>query len=281
MSLIRSSQTVHINSKFRSNGTDDNFNYTIDLNKNNAYTHVCVLSISIPKSYYLVGDGENTFIIDDGGVLKTVTLPIGNYSISSFLYTLNNIFQHGNLNLNHYSVTIPDGKLGPQTGKMTFVHNSISHASSFIFDNSHLPEIMGFERGSINPFIMDQKQSYLISTNICNFQKESTIFLHSSVCNNSYDDILLEVFSSSSPDLSNINYEVQNIEAHSKPITSSQNNSYKFHISDEYDKAIKLNGVNLLITLLFYQKEDLNRLIRGYLKYKILLDSEENDNKQT
>jgi hypothetical protein len=162
---------------------------------------------------------------------------------------------------------------------MTFVKHG--HVSlSFIFPDSHLAEVMGFERKSTNPFTIDQNNTYLYSTNICNFQKESTIFLHSSVCNNGYDDILLEVFASSSADLSNITHQTADIEAHSKLLTNSQNNSYSFHISDEYDKAIDLNGINILITLLFYEKEDINRLIRGYLKYKILLD-QENDNKQT
>ena len=278
MSLMKTQQVIHINSKFRTSGTDDDFEYTVTLNKSNKYTHVAVLSISIPKSYYLVPDGENTFVIDDGGVLKTVTIPPGNYSITSFIYVLNNIFQHDTLNLSHYSVTFPNSRTEAQTGKMTFSHNNAQHTSVFTFGNNHLPEVMGFERNSTNNFILHNNTSTLISTNICNFQRESTLFLHSNVADNSNDDILLEMFASGNPDLSNINFENQgNLEEHSKAVTTSQNNSYRFYLTDEFDDRINLNGVNMLITLCFYEKEDINRLLRGYIKYKTLLDKEKEE----
>ena len=275
MSLITKQQTIHINSKFRTNGTDDNFDYTITLNKENQYTHVAVLSISIPKSYYLIPDGENTFIVDDNGVEEIVTIPPGNYSITSFIYVLNNLFQHGAGHLSHYSVSFPDSKTEAQTGKMTFSHNNAQHGTSLIFGDNHLPEVMGFERDSTNTFTQHNNTSSLISTNICNFQRESTLFLHSDVADNQQDDILLELFASGNPDLSNINFENQgNLEEHSKLVTSSQNNNYHFYLTDEYNQRINLNGINMLITLLFYQKEEVSRLIRGYIKYRTLLDME-------
>jgi hypothetical protein len=275
MSLIDSQQIIHVNSKFRVRGTDDNFDYKIQLNSGNLYTHVAVLSVSIPKSYYLVPEGENTFVVMDDGTEITVTIPPGNYSITSFIYVLTNIFQNHAEHLNHYSVTFPNSKIQAQTGKMTFVHTNTNHSSSFVFGDNHLAEVMGFERGSTNTFVINGNQTTLVSKNVCNFQRESTLFLHSDVASNEKDDILLEMFASGNPDLSNINFENQgNLEEHSKLITNSQNNSYKFYITDEYDKGINLNGVNMLITLCFYQKTNVNRLIRGFIKYKMLLDRE-------
>jgi len=275
MSLIRSQQIIHINSKFRTGGTDDNFTYSIELNKANRYNHVSVLSISIPKSYYLIPDGENTFIVEEDGVQQTVTIPPGNYNITSFLYVLNNIFQHGTGHLNHYTATFPDTRTEAQTGKITFNHTNTQHTSNFIFGDNHLPEVMGFERGSTNTFTILQNHSELTSVNICNFQRESTLFLHSNVADNQNDDILLEMFASGNPDLSNINFENQgNLEEHSKLITASQNNNYTFYLTDEYGQGINLNGINMLITLCFYEKENISRLIRGYIKYKTLLDEE-------
>lgn len=280
MSLIKTSQTIHINSKFRTHGTDDDFEYQIILNNSNQYTHVAVLSISIPKSYYLVPDGENTFVVLDDGDYNIVTIPPGNYTITSFLYVLNQLFQNGPGHLQHYSVTFPDSRTQAQTGKMSFHHVNSQHESSFIFGDNHLPEVMGFERGSTNNFILEQTHSYLVSTNICNFQRESTLFLHSNVADNQQDDILLELFASGNADLSNINFENQgNLEEHSKLITSSQNNSYRFYLTDEYNKPINLNGINMLITLCFYQKEDISRLVRGYIKYKTLVDQENYEKK--
>lgn len=274
MSLIKSSVIIHINSKFRTQGSDDDFYYQIELAKNNKYSHVAVLSISIPKSYYLISEGENTFQIierdvDTNDIVldETITFPIGNYSITSFLYILNNLFTGA---LSNYSAVFPNSKTEAQTGKITFSHTN-PNISEFKFQNNHLPEVMGFERDSTNGFVLGA----LTSKNICNFQKESTLFLHSNCSDNINDDILLEMFSSGSPDLSNINFENRgNLEEHSKLITSSQNNNYRFYLTDEFDKKVDLNGVNMLITLCFYEKQNINKLIRRFIKYKTLLDKE-------
>lgn len=266
MSLIRNQQIVHINSAFRAAGTDSRFDINIPLKKNNTFTHVAVLSASIPKSYYLIAEGENTFIIRENAVDYTITLPVGNYTITSLIYTLNNLFTG---DTSHYRVSFPDGKTSAQTGKMTFSHNNAHHGSSFIFKNNHLPEVLGFVRGSTNDFIISGNTSTLTSTNVCNFQRESTIFLHSSCCSNGgQDDILLELFASGNPDLSNINFESSgNLEPHSKILKDSQSNNYSFYITDEYRDDIFLNGVNMLITLCFYEKNEIAALTTGFIKY--------------
>tara|TARA_R110000772_G_scaffold4999_2_gene17734 strand:+ start:477 stop:1310 length:834 start_codon:yes stop_codon:yes gene_type:complete len=273
--MIKSQQIVHINSAFRTSGTDSDFEIKIPLKKNNKFTHVAVLSCSIPKSYYLIPLGENTFIIEENGVQTTVTIPPGNYSITSFIYVLNNLFTGG---LSHYSVSFPDSKTEAQTGKMKFSHvNAQGHTSCFIFQNDHLSEVMGFRRGSTNEFVHVGNTSTLISTNVCNFQKESTLFLHSDLASNGgEDDILLELFASGNPDLSNINFENRgNLEEHSKVLKNGLSNSFRFHLSDEYREGIELNGINMLITLCFYEKESINRLMTGFIKFVTLHLSKE------
>lgn len=269
MSIIKSQQVVHINSAFRNKGTDSDFEIKIPLTKNNRFTHVGVLSVSIPKSYYLIPDGENTFIIRENEVDYTITIPPGNYSITSLLYVLNNLFTE---DTSHYHVTFPDSKTEAQTGKLSFSHNNAHHESSFIFGNNHLPEVLGFARGSTNPFIIIGNTSTLTSTNVCNFQRESTIFLHSNLAsNNGQDDILLELFSSGSPDLSNINFENRgNLEEHSKMLKNGLSDSFRFYLTDEYRQGIELNGINMLITLCFYEKENINRLLTGFIKFVTL-----------
>ena len=277
MSLIKSQQIIHINSAFRNSGTDSDFTYTIPIKPDNEFTHCAVISVSIPKSYYLIPEGENTFIINENGSSFTITIPPGNYNITSFIYVLNNLFQH-TAGTNHYSVSFPDSRTEGQTGRMTFTHTNNQHNSEFVFQDNHLPEVMGFARGSTNQFIIGQNSSSLVSSALCNFQRESTIFLHSDIgSNGGQDDILLEVFSSSNPDLSNINFENNgNLEEHSKLLTNNLTNNVRFSLSDEYRSGINLNGINMLITLCFYQKEDINRLLTGFIKYVTLyLQNEE------
>ena len=279
MSLIKTQQIIHINSKFREAGTDDNFTTRINLKKNNNFDHVAVLSCSIPKSYYLVQQGENTFVIRENGNDTTIVIPEGNYSITSFLHTLNNTIFVGMLS--QYSATFPDSKQ-PQTGKLTFT-NSLNTPSSFIFESNHLPEIFGFERGSSdNTFIVGQSSSSLVSQNVCNFNKESTLFLRSSLCSNGgQDNILLELFCSSNPDYSTINFDNSgNLEEHSKKLVGGLSNMFNFQLTDEYGSRINLNGINCLITLIFYEKQNINNLITGYIKYRTLMDSQKEEKKK-
>lgn len=278
MSLIKSQQTIHINSAFRQSGSDSDFIISIPLKKNNKFTHVAIIDISVPKSYYLIGQGENTFVVRENEVDYIVTIPIGNYNITSFIYVLNNLFQH-TAGLNHYSVSFPDSKTEAQTGKMTFTHTNTQHNSEFIFGNNHLPEVMGFARGSSNSFVIGQTTSTLVSTNIANFQRESTLFVHSNLASNSEDDILIELFASGNPDLSNINLTNGDLEEHSKEFIGSQSNSFHFYITDEYRQGLNLNGINMLITLCFYEKNEISSLMTGFIKYLTLYLEEERKEK--
>ena len=280
MSLIKSQQIIHINSAFRNSGTDSDFTYTIPIKPDNEFTHCAVISVSIPKSYYLIPDGENTFIIRENQTDYTVTIPPGNYNITSFIYVLNNLFTGS---ISHYSVSFPDSKTEAQTGRMTFSHvNAQGHSSCFIFQNNHLPEVMGFARGSTNEFVHVGNTSTLISSNVCNFQRESTIFLNSDIgSNGGQNDILLELFASGNADLSNINFENNgNLEEHSKLLTNNLTNNVRFSLSDEFRSGIALNGINMLITLCFYQKEDINRLLTGFIKYVTLYLQQEEERRQ-
>lgn len=278
MSLIKSQQIIHINSKFRESGTDDSFTTRINLKKNNNFDHVAVLSCSIPKSYYLVQQGQNNFIIRENENDIPVSIPEGNYSITSFLYVLNNSIFTGTLS--HYSATFPNSKIEAETGKITF-SNSNNTVSSFIFFLNSIPEIFGFERGSSNTFTIGQTSSTLVSKNVCNFNKESTLFLRSDLCSNGgEDDILIELFCSSNPVYSTINFDNSgNLEEHSKKLVGGLSNIFNFYLTDEYGSRINLNGINCLITLCFYEKNNIDNLITGYIKYKTLMDSEEKKKK--
>lgn len=275
MSLIKTSQVVHINSKFRQSGIDHDFTYNINLEKGNNFTHVAVIDISIPKSYYLIGENDTDFKIVERDINTeqitaeyTISMPVGNYSITSFLYVLNNLFTG---QTSHYSASFPNSKTQAQTGKITFTHTNTHHISEFVFGANHLPEIMGFERGSTNRFTIGQTNSTLISPNICNFQRESTIFLRSTCGQLADNDILVELFASGNPDLSNINFSNSgNLEEHSKKITNNASNNFRFFITDEFGDTINLNGIDMLITLLFYEKQNTDSMIQSYIKYRLL-----------
>ena len=49
---------IYINSRDRINGTDENFTYNINFPSGLDFTHVVCLNVLIPKSYYLIQNGE-------------------------------------------------------------------------------------------------------------------------------------------------------------------------------------------------------------------------------
>lgn len=58
----------------------DNFNMLFDVSNIEMYTHISVLDIQIPKSWYVVRDPLNTFILNENGIPTTITIPEGNYT---------------------------------------------------------------------------------------------------------------------------------------------------------------------------------------------------------
>ena len=80
----KSQHVVYVNSADRLSGTSDNFTYNINLPSDKKFNKVVVLDALIPKSYWLVQNGYNTFQLTENGVTATVTLPVGNYNLNSF-----------------------------------------------------------------------------------------------------------------------------------------------------------------------------------------------------
>ena len=76
---------VYMNSRNRASGTHSDFTYEIDfMGESSKYTNVVVLSATIPKSYYLIDDTNDTFTLNEDTGNKTITITHGNYDIDSF-----------------------------------------------------------------------------------------------------------------------------------------------------------------------------------------------------
>lgn len=265
MSIIQSSKIFHINSNNRLSGTQSNFTFKLDMPKNNNFDRVCVLECSIPKSYYLIQEGRNSFRVEDNGVISTITIPQGNYSRRSFMNVVNSLLP------NHFEIRYNNTVSEVDTGKFLFYHNN-THGDQKIYADSFIYEQLGFDKDSINVFIPLQNHSEVYSKNVINFQRETTLFLHSDAGNNHDNDILLDVFSNGNPDYSTIVWRITDLESHSKPLVSNTNNVFGFNLTDENDVNIDLNGLPLLITLIMYKKNNISRMISGMIKYFLLKD---------
>ena len=76
---------AYVNSYNKLVPTDSTSNFTVLLNlpRNNNFDKVVVSQLSIPKSFYLVQNGYNTFNIQELGINKLITINVGNYSKSN------------------------------------------------------------------------------------------------------------------------------------------------------------------------------------------------------
>jgi hypothetical protein len=88
---------------------------------------------------------------------------------------------------------------------------------------------------------------------------------------------LIEIYSTSNPQLSNIVYEnVGELESHSKRIRTSSNNIYKFQLTNEFKDIIGLNGVNMQLSLLFYEKFEFYGMLKNYITYSMMKEQSKN-----
>ena len=87
---ITNQHYIYINSRDRISGTDENFTYNMNFPSDLEFTHVVCLNALIPKSYYLIQNGEleNIFQLDENGTTITITVPIGSYLLNSFKTTI-------------------------------------------------------------------------------------------------------------------------------------------------------------------------------------------------
>jgi len=134
MSLITDDRKIfYVDSHQRVSGTDSDFLYVLNMN-NQIYDSVCMLQCNIPKSYYLVQAGQNTFTLVENTSSVVVSIPIGNYGRSSFKTqaqtSLNEASPHGYV----YTVSISNSSSGADTGLYYFsVSGNGSVQPQFIF----------------------------------------------------------------------------------------------------------------------------------------------------
>jgi hypothetical protein len=264
MSLVSNKKIFYINSNNRISGSHSNFTYHLNYDyNNNNYDSVVVLQALIPKSYYLVEDDDamNYFTLRELGVDTNIFIPEGNYSRGSFQTAVQTLLNTHSPNTWTYTITFL-----PLTGKFQFnVTGNSSNQPSLLFNNEFY-EPFGFEKDIVNSFV----GSSLTSANIVNLNREDSLYIHSDIASNGTDDVLQEIFASSSADFTDIRFQNFNIEAYSKKLTSNSKNIYHFSLTDENGVHIDTNGVNLQITILLFESNNIYSMIRGYLKYLLI-----------
>ena len=263
MSIIQNKRIFYVDShqKLNATDTDTNFSYYFDTH-GEKYDYVAVLQATIPKSYYLVQDGRNTFVLNENGNYVTITVPIGNYSRSSFRSVIQSLLTTNSPLGFVYTVTIPNVSNQADDGKYTFaVSDPLPIWPVQLIFTEYLYEQFGFNKNSTNDFV----NLTLKSVNVVKFQLKDVLYIHSDISDNGTDDILQEILGVDSPTFGNLLFFNYSFEAYSKPITNMKN-IYNFYITDEDGVPINLNGQNVVFTLIMYKKDEVNRVVKNFLR---------------
>lgn len=257
---------ISFNSKDRIGGTNSSFqNIPVDLG-GNKYDAVCLMTASIPKSYYNMPSGYNTFTLTEKGVSTTITIPIGSYNKLNLAIVLSALLTAGSVTLGNnwtYTITNPNIQNAPDTFKFTFTVSGNGVFQPTITMNVNSPfRQLGFEQSTAYPFVANT----LVSVNAINLAYILRMFIQSSICDTANDGILAEILSVGSfPPQSVIFFQEFNIDLNSRSFNSTNVNSWNFSIVDSFGQLIDFNGIPWAFTLVFYKRNDTHELHRQEL----------------
>lgn len=259
--MIANKRIFYIDSHNKIDGTDSDFSISVPIPTTERFDSVVVLSATIPKSYYLIAAPYNTFILREIGVNTVVSITPGNYSVNTFKNIVAALMTAASPNLFTYTISFPTSSQ-VQTGKFAYSvsGNGINQPSIILYN--FLYEQFGFLNNSTNTFIANS----IVSTNVVKFQIEDCLFIKSDICTNGQDNILQDIQSSGSSDFSNIQYKLTaDVECYSKRISSQDKNIYRFTLVSEDNTAIDLQGLNMTLTLLIYNRNDIYDIIKKFM----------------
>lgn len=263
MSLYDSSITppliVNFNSKDRISGTNSNFNsIPIDLG-NNAFDTVCLVQASLPKSFYNMPSGYNTFTLKENATSVTVTIPAGSYTRINLQSVLATRLTAASPNGLTYTVSYPASTVA-DTFHYTFTVNSSTIAVEFIFSSISPYRQLGFEIGTYT-FTAGTGTSTLESVNSLNLSFILRAFIKSNLVADATDSILEEILNFGSyPASSVVHYQQYNFDMNSRKLSPSNKTSWNFVIQDSFGREIDLNGIPWAFSIVFYQRNSTHEI---------------------
>ena len=217
MSLIETQRLFYIDSHDRLSGSHSDFTIQLEIGLDH-YDQAVVLQVNIPKSYYLVQSNRNTFTLQEGVSQVVISMPVGNYSRSSFKAQLQTSLNAASPNLWTYAVSIPNSSITADTGYYTFSVTGNGGTQPAFIIGDYLYEQFGLEANTTYNFVANS----LTSVNVVKFQPKDTLYIHSDLCSNGTDNILQEIVGVESPSYGNLVFETPSVEAYAKNITTSK-----------------------------------------------------------
>jgi hypothetical protein len=257
---------LNFNSKDRIQGTNSSFlSVPVDLG-NNAFDSVCLVQASIPKSFYNVPSGYNTFTLQENAASVTITIPRGSYTRINFQSILATLLTAASPNLLTYTVTYP-ASTAADTFHYTFVVNSAVIVCRFVLTATSPFRQLGFESGTTYTFTAGGGSSTLESVNAINLSYILRAFIKTNLVMDATDGILEELLNFGSfPANSVMSYQQFNFDMNTRKYNTSGTNSWLFSLVDSFDQLIDLNGIPWAFSVVFYQRNATHELQKTELQ---------------
>ncbi len=257
--MTEESVVCYVNSLNRLGGHSGDFSYRIDLPPRNRFDSVCMLQASIPKTFYLIANGRNTFVLREGVLSATITIPNGNYSRQQFAFTLQTGLNAMSPNAWLYRIIVPSPK-GGDNGKYRYLVTLADGVTptpsqpSFVLPRTSSPALpMGFPIDTTVTFVA----GVLDSTNITLLQATDVIYIIADCVSNNGTGILQDL-NTVTPDFSAIIYQVGDsggVKANRRQLVSNQTNGFRFKLTNVYNETLDLNGLECQFSLLFWDSK--------------------------
>ena len=259
---------VVVQSENRDSGTDTDFVYNLQLPTND-FTHVALHQFSCPRSYYDVDQYTNQFYLTEGTTTVTVSLSVGWYNVNTFAtelaYEITKVSPNGWV----YTVSYPGFNV-VNTNKYTFTVTGTGAGTtppSLTFQTEDCWVQCGFNASSVNTFSrLTANTASLVSTNCINISYINRLYLTSNICSEEQNQLLQVILIAGNYQPgSYIYYEDLLVDTNARKFTNPKDNVFRFTLFDQYGNIILLNGLNLVFSLLFYKKDNINDVHREHI----------------
>lgn len=257
IALGKDKPSVIIDSRWRQSGTTGNFEFQIDM-PDNRYDSVCLISCQLPKCYTTINSDDDSFELWEDAAMVSVQIPRANYNAYEFRIFLKHALEEVSPNGLKYSVDYLENKNKYRFQAYTATSGIPTQTIKFVFPLDVVHELMGYDHQTTGTF---DANGVLFSQRQVLFQFTRYITIKSDIAYNAGNsdpdaNILARVPVFNTPDLSFINYSVDNIDDGSRTMYSNKANIFNFSLHDDHDNIIDFNGQNVKLILFLYRRND-------------------------
>lgn len=248
--MIDNLLSYNITSRSRISGTTNNFNIKLDIPKDilEKINYCSVTNISLPKSFYQIEKGFNTFQLIEDNININILIEEGNYTKIQLYTVLSNKMTLNSLNGIVY--TVVDEQTSYDTGKLKIQATNPLLNKGLLFNDNDLFQPMGFIPNKIYSFTTE-----IVSDNIINLNSEDVILLHSNIVSSNNNDltggsnVLCSIYTSGQK---NYSYIIKSYDLIYNMKKFINNSIFNFYLTNENSQDIDTHGIDFNFVLNFF-----------------------------